>query len=248
MRILSSLWGRVFSLLLLGVVLSAALTWWLAFGERQKTISQFRDSHVIERAEQLVLALNALPAANREAFLATAPRLGLKVTTLPAVSPNKVPISHYAEAISDRLGKNFRVISLLQDPQSCPRLSGNHNQLLPLPCEALGITLSDGSALRLTIVPPRGPAPPLRPEFIQYLLIFLGSIAIMAFLIARMTMRPLQKMAQAATDLGQDINRPPLPESGAREILQATRAFNAMQARIRQHIAQRTHMLAAITH
>ncbi|MDE2430523.1 MAG: HAMP domain-containing protein, partial [Burkholderiales bacterium] len=44
------------------------------------------------------------------------------------------------------------------------------------------------------------------------------------------------------------INRPPLPESGAREILQATRAFNAMQARIRQHIAQRTHMLAAITH
>jgi signal transduction histidine kinase len=90
--------------------------------------------------------------------------------------------------------------------------------------------------------------PPLRSEFILYLLLFLCSIAVLAYLVSRMTMRPLSLLAQAATDLGQDINRPALAEQGTTEILQATKAFNAMQSRIRQHIQQRTHMLAAITH
>lgn len=247
MKILSSMWGRVFALLLLGVIASTVLTWSLAFGERQKTISQYRDSHAVERAEQLVLALDALPAENREKFLATAPRLGLKVATLPAETADQAPRSEYAAAVSERLGKTFRVMSLAQDPESCPRNPQNI-KTNRLRCEALGITLHDGTALRLTVLPPRNPVPPLRPDFLQYLFLFLASIAVLAYLIARMTMRPLQQMAKAATALGQDINRPPLPEKGATEILQATRAFNAMQARIRQHIAQRTHMLAAITH
>jgi signal transduction histidine kinase len=63
-----------------------------------------------------------------------------------------------------------------------------------------------------------------------------------------MTTRPLKQLAQAAKDLGHDINHPPLALSGASEIRQASAAFNAMQARIRQYIFQRTQMLAAITH
>jgi signal transduction histidine kinase len=63
-----------------------------------------------------------------------------------------------------------------------------------------------------------------------------------------MTVRPLKLLAQAAKDLGNDINHPPVVLSGAAEIRQASAAFNAMQARIRQHIMQRTQMLAAITH
>jgi hypothetical protein len=59
------------------------LTVWLAFGEREKTLMQYRESHSIDRIEQLISALDTLPTANRESFLATAPRLGLQVTTLP---------------------------------------------------------------------------------------------------------------------------------------------------------------------
>jgi signal transduction histidine kinase len=243
----SSMSGRVFAILLLGIVGSAMLTSWLAFGERQKTISQFRDTHAVDRAEQLVLALDALPAANRETFLKTAPRLGLRVTPLNVGDTEQVPNSTYVIALGERLGTPFKVYSLPYKPEYCPRLAkGNHTDHLP--CEALGITLNDGSGLRLTIVPPRNQMPPMRPEFIWYLLLFLCSIALLAYLVSRMTMRPLNQLAQAATDLGQDINRPPLPEQGSSEILQATRAFNAMQDRIRQHIQQRTHMLAAITH
>jgi signal transduction histidine kinase len=78
--------------------------------------------------------------------------------------------------------------------------------------------------------------------------LFLVSITALAYLVARMSTRPLKQLAQAAKDLGNDINHPPLRLAGSSEIRQASAAFNAMQARIRQYIFQRTQMLAAITH
>ncbi len=241
--VLSSMWGRVFSLLLLGVILSASLTGWLAFGEREKTLTQFRENHAIDRIEQLVRALDVLPADNRAQFLATAPKLGLEVTTLPLVASNGGAHSEYARAVSQRLGKRFRVVSLSDnDHLLCPPSAEGKN------CEALGITLHDGTNLRMTVLPPRSPLPPFRQDFMQILLLLLVSIGVLAYLIAKMTMRPLQHLAQSAAELGLDINRPPVREQGSIEIRQATHALNAMQARIRQHISQRTNMLAAITH
>jgi signal transduction histidine kinase len=74
------------------------------------------------------------------------------------------------------------------------------------------------------------------------------SVAGLAYVVARKTTRPLKQLAQAAKNLGNDINHAPLDLTGADEIRQASAAFNAMQARIRQYIFQRTQMLAAITH
>ena len=249
MKIFSSMSGRVFAILLLGIISATMLTWWLAFGERQKTISQFRDLHALERSEQLILAIDALPADNRTSFLRIAPRLGLRVALLPSLPKPQTtpPESANARALSGRLGETFNVISLPENPENCVR-PGRSGQQGLIPCETLGVGLSDGSALSLTIMPPRNPMPPMHQEFPLYLLLFLCSIAVLAYLVSRMTMRPLKQLAQAATDLGQDINRPALAEQGSTEIRQATKAFNTMQSQIRQHIQQRTHMLAAITH
>jgi signal transduction histidine kinase len=63
-----------------------------------------------------------------------------------------------------------------------------------------------------------------------------------------MATRPLKELAQAATGLGGDINRPPLAERGPAEVRDAAAAFNAMQSRIRRYVAERTEMLAAIAH
>jgi len=115
-------------------------------------------------------------------------------------------------------------------------------------CESFAITLHDGSHISLMLLPPRNPLPPISPDFYQYLLIFLFCIAALALLVARMVIRPLQRLSQAAFDLGNDINHTPLVVAGATELRQASSAFNAMQARIRNYIEQRTHMLAAITH
>ena len=47
---------------------------------------------------------------------------------------------------------------------------------------------------------------------------------------------------------GNDVNAPPLPETGTIETRQAARAFNDMQTRLRNLIENRTRLLAAISH
>ncbi len=65
---------------------------------------------------------------------------------------------------------------------------------------------------------------------------------------ARWLSQPLQQLAKAAQDLGEHIDRPPMPEVGTTECREATRVFNQMQQRIRQHIAERERFLAAVSH
>jgi signal transduction histidine kinase len=60
--------------------------------------------------------------------------------------------------------------------------------------------------------------------------------------------RPVADLADAATRLGRDVNAPALPESGPAEIATAAAAFNTMAANIRRFVADRTQMLAAISH
>jgi signal transduction histidine kinase len=55
-------------------------------------------------------------------------------------------------------------------------------------------------------------------------------------------------MAAAAEALGQDIHRPPLSLDGPQEVRQAAQAFNAMQQRLIDSIAERTRFFAAVSH
>jgi signal transduction histidine kinase len=240
---------RIFSVLLFGILCSAALTWWLAFGERQHSISNERNSYRADRAkhaEQLIHAINNLPAANREGLLKAIHRFGLKVVPVPTKIPNYQASTPYGIALSERLSKSFTIIPLPPAPENCLMRQDDRGPVDA--CEALIFVLSDGSGLRQTIFPAKPPPNPIQAETYYYLGLFLACIAGLALFVSRMTIRPLQQLAQAATDLGQDINRPALIESGAKEIQQAIKAFNFMQLRIRDHIQQRTQMLAAITH
>ena len=240
---IKSLSGRVFFVLMFGIIAAACLTLWFALGERQSSLIQSRESHYLERSEQLVMAIDALPAANRGDFVKMLPRLGIRIALEPDLSEALVNRTINASMMADRLGPEFHVTSLPFVP--CPLFGGPG--LMGL-CENFAITLHDGTHISLVLLPPRNPLPPISPDFYQYLLIFLFCIAALAYLVTRMVIRPLQHLSQAALDLGNDINHTPLVVAGATELRQASSAFNAMQARIRHHIEQRTHMLAAITH
>ena len=75
--------------------------------------------------------------------------------------------------------------------------------------------------------------------------LFVTGIAI--FAVSRAT-RPLRDLARAAERLGRDPDAPPLPEHGGRETVQAIRAFNGMQASLRELLRDRTRMLGALSH
>ncbi len=250
---LGSMSGRVFLVLLLGMAASAALTQWLAVGERQRAIEQYRDFHALERAEQLILTADVVPAGARPGYLKAAGRGGGIRLEAGAETPAAAELAptEFSTALGLRLGPGFQLAPLAERHPACDRprksieLFGRKQWNGT--CESMHVRLRDGQLLHLSVLPPRG-----QPGHGKYdwstVLPFLASIALLAYLVTRMTMRPLKQLAQAARDLGNDINHPPLEVSGASEIRQATAAFNAMQARIRQHIFQRTQMLAAITH
>ena len=72
-------------------------------------------------------------------------------------------------------------------------------------------------------------------------------LAVSVWAVRRVT-APLAAVSVAAERLGNDLNAPPMPETGTVETRQASHAFNTMQARLRSLIENRTRMLAAISH
>lgn len=64
----------------------------------------------------------------------------------------------------------------------------------------------------------------------------------------RRLIAPVGTLAAAAEALAPDEGCSPLPEDGPLEIARAAAAFNAMAARIRRFVSERTHILTAIGH
>jgi signal transduction histidine kinase len=80
------------------------------------------------------------------------------------------------------------------------------------------------------------------------LLILLGAVLVLSYVAVRWVTRPLHALADAADELGRDINRPPLKEAGPVEVHRAAHAFNTMQARLIGVIEERTRLLTAMSH
>lgn len=80
------------------------------------------------------------------------------------------------------------------------------------------------------------------------LLLLFGAVLALSLVAVRWVTRPLHALATAAEGLGQDIHRPPLPETGPLEIAQAARAFNTMQGNLVRLIDGRTQVLTAMSH
>ncbi len=94
------------------------------------------------------------------------------------------------------------------------------------------------------------PTPPdtLPSRLVLSLAVLLLAMLALSWVAVRWVVRPLRVLAQAAQGLGEDIARPPLPETGPREVRQAAQAFNTMQQRLARFINERTRMLTALSH
>ncbi len=94
--------------------------------------------------------------------------------------------------------------------------------------------------------------PPPRPRWALGSLYFLGVMAlaivlVVVFVVRRVT-RPMDRLAAAADSLGRGESPGPVPEEGPEEVRRTTRAFNRMQERLERFVADRTRLLAAISH
>jgi signal transduction histidine kinase len=109
------------------------------------------------------------------------------------------------------------------------------------------VVLPDGDLVTFRTDVPRAGPPLPRGIFVQ-LLALTAVLALVLYAMARTISRPLTDLARAADAVGRGERSPPLKETGARELREATRAFNAMQERLNRYLDSRTHVLAAMSH
>ncbi|HQT86819.1 MAG: two-component sensor histidine kinase [Acidiphilium sp. 37-64-53] len=132
-------------------------------------------------------------------------------------------------------------------PEYRPRNVVMRGSVAP-PRSVLSFRLPDGGWL--TIESPFHPTPPWEtPGFATAFLVMFGLGAIMIFWAVFRLTAPVRTLADAAEQLGRDIQHAPaLPESGPTEIATAAIAFNTMASRVRRFVEDRTFLLSAIGH
>ena len=109
----------------------------------------------------------------------------------------------------------------------------------------LHLHLKDGTALSATLIPVSLGL----PWWGGAVFVMQASVLILFTWIAvRQTTRPLVRLAEEAEALGSSFKCAPVVESGPSEVVRAAAAFNAMQRRITEHLDERTHILASISH
>jgi len=252
--------NRVFVILLAGILVATVTTTWLASNERRNTLKEIRYQHVAERVEQFVQALDEISPEARRNVMQAADSFGFEAAIVDGIGDTVRPSSSpMADILKSRLGADRQIV--VQRESDCAPRAPRKNRPEPQgrprmeTCRVIYVSLQDKALLRLRLHIP-GEPPSWRGHGgdmgsfsgTPYILLFLVLIAMLAYVVARMTARPIKQLAGAAVELGRDIDHPPLAEKGPTEIRLAAKAFNAMQARIRRQIQHRTHMLAAITH
>jgi signal transduction histidine kinase len=247
-----SMQGRVFLVVIGGIVASALLTAVLADREGRRTFAQVRAAHTADRVEQLVVALEAVPAEVRPTLAATLGR-GMTAQFAGPEPVSQASDGELTDALINELGTDRNIAATAGTSADCAVSAaddGTGGRAANGPCQVISLTLRDGTALRLILRPQPdfNWSRPRSSRWLLYAIVFPLCLGLLAYVVARMTTRPLGRLARAATALGSDINRPPLPERGPSEVRHAAAAFNVMQQRIRSYVEERTEMLAAIAH
>lgn len=86
-------------------------------------------------------------------------------------------------------------------------------------------------------------------EGVLVVLVILAVLVVLsAALLARRVTAPLERLSRAAEDVANGVSPTPLPETGPRELASLARQFNAMSGQVRELLANRTVLLAGISH
>jgi signal transduction histidine kinase len=263
--LLSSMTGRLFMLLVLGMAMAALIASVISNINSSADFERQVDERTADRLQAYVSFIDAAPPELRARMLrdggpgVTNQPLGVAGTGADAEFTQVLAIREgllaTATAEAAALDVCFPAIRNLPKPDRAEALRNMRGFLVasgasfvPPDCRLVSLTLRDGTPLRVSLDTPwvqRLRSRLLDPAFLG---LFGFGLVLLAYVAARLASSPLRRMAQASTQLGQDLDRQPLALTGPSEVRQAAAAFNAMQARLQSHFAERTQMLAAITH
>jgi len=267
-----SIAGWVIVVLIASLAVSQVVTLAINDSMRSRTATVLGHFGLAERIADVVRLVGAVPAEQRPALLGAFTSGTLQVGWNPAplvdgpetVDPRAEMFSTVLQsALWDVGWKHLRVAfapamapRALDSSGGRPRdrttsvgrtldeIIAEHSRV---PVLQVSLQLDDASWVNFTapfVEAPQGL--PVR----ALLLLALAVIVVVAMSIwaVRRLTEPLETLARGAERLGRDFNAEPLPESGARELRQATHAFNLMQERLQTFVRDRVQMTAAISH
>lgn len=251
---MGSMGARVFVILLVGILAAATLAFWVSDIQRAEADRRGRDQRVADRVADMATVLQGAPSELWPALAGPGPE-ALRITSPGALGGQPDPALERRLAV--RLGEEAHPQAFQASGPACappgppparpePRLPAVSPP--PPSCRLVAVTLADGR--RIAMIAPTGPRPkpasaPIGPLYLSILAL---AAAGLAFGVARVATAPLRRLSVAALELGRDLDRAALTVEGPSEVKLAARAFNAMQGRLKQHLEERTHMLAAISH
>jgi len=264
-----SLFGQTLLILVAGLIVSLFVGSWIYTLDREQAVRGVGGFSAAQRITNLVKLVQDTPREWRQRIVAGLSDQTFQVS-LSFQAPALVPDDQegaVAEAIKEFLvdqlslapGQQPRVSASVPDG---PRFGGPHPMMGRGPMMhglhgfggfggfrdlQVAVPLPDGQWLSFaTALPESGSG------FSRQFLLSMGIMAIVVLAVSVWAVRrvtaPLAAVSAAAERLGNDLNAPPMSETGTIETRQASRAFNTMQARVRSLIESRTRMLAAISH
>lgn len=226
-----SLFGRI-ALILIGALLVAhALTYLAILRERGDLAQTMMLSYLGRDVAASVAILDRVPPAERAQWLPRLERQNYRYALAEAPA---------AAALEGELPR--RLASVLASEVGSTRV-GTMTQTAQ--AWQLPLRLADGAPLTLTVNPPQIG---VSRGTLWLLVAQLATLALAAWFAVRLATRPLTRLALAADTLGRGSPTAALPEDGPQEVVRAAQAFNTMQQRIADHISERVHTLAAISH
>ncbi|MBN9095278.1 sensor histidine kinase [Pandoraea pnomenusa] len=230
-----SLFARLALILVVGLTLAQALSFWLTMTERNRVTSNMMSVYIESEVASSVALLDHLPASERAQWLPRLARRSYRFELGPGASggtPDAGLAAQVAAVIRDAIGVTY--------PLTVSSVPGDADRL------QVHLRLSDGSPLTIDVFPT--PTLPLSGWLPVVLVLQLLLIAGCCWLAVRVATRPLNALANAADTLGPDLRAERLNEEGPSEVARAARAFNAMQDRIGGYMTERMQILAAISH
>jgi signal transduction histidine kinase len=261
----SSLFGQTLLVLVAGLIASLAAGSWFYSIDREEAVRAVGGYAAAQRITNLARLVQETPREGRERVVAALSDQSFRVLLSPrpptiASTDEDLPV---AQAI-----KEFLVEQLELGPAREPRVAvlrldgppfagwhpmgrgpmmhgfGGFGMFRDL---QVAIPLADGQWLSFTTALPESGLTFSRQFLLSMAIMAIIVLAVSVWAVRRVT-APLASLSAAAEQFGNDLNAPPMPEAGTIETQQASRAFNAMQARLRGLIENRTLMLAAISH
>ncbi|MDQ7969267.1 MAG: ATP-binding protein [Oxalicibacterium faecigallinarum] len=259
-----SLTGRLVIIMVIGMLSAQLMTGTIWFDMRYGKAMEVPTRLVASELALRIRLLETLPLEQQVAMLAkiSSPHFTLKQIDQPAES-TRTETRHQAVAmlfenvLEQQLGQHLPTRILKADLQNRDGSESSFFSLLredfPEGHFVVQVELPDRRWLEVNAHEGQAglsmaPQTALYDYLMRIYVLRIIAIVAIALIVVRLVMKPLKKLANAAEQLGENIHSPPLDVTGPDEVKQAAQAFNIMQRKLIDGIAERTRFLAAVSH